>query len=176
MTTEANDGVGLDMPASHVHEAAVHHSSAEGQGVWSETDRSIVFQDGLPGFPEASHFELGVIDPKMPLLMSLRSTDDAELSFVVMAFTQNMKVYGAEENQTIERIIGCSLDDCALLGMLTLNAGPNGVEAFVNLRAPIVIQVDHRRGFQVVLPDPELPFRQSIGCIGESDFPKLPTP
>lgn len=174
MTTPANEGTRLDMPAPGA-QATMAQSTLDGTDQdWREADNAIVFQDGLPGFPEACRFELTMLDTNIPLLMSLRSTDDAGLSFVVIAFTRIERIYRDADIRVIESALGADIAECALLGMVTLTAGARGVEAHANLRAPIAINVNRRRGFQIVLPDQKLPFRSSIGCVADADFPKSP--
>lgn len=148
----------------------IAHTDSSAKG----PDRSIIFDDGLPGFPEACRFELQMLEQSHPALMSLRSSDDAALSFVVYAFNTFEGLYRPIEIDAIEATMKCKVMDCALLGMLTLTAGPDGIEAFVNLRAPIVIEVATRRGMQIVLTDRRLPFRRSIGRVADNAFPKSP--
>lgn len=119
----------------------------------------IRFPYGLPGFPEATGFELEALAGCEGRFLLLRSLDDPELRLVVMPAPANEPIIAERHVRETCSGLGWSPESVTMLFVVTLAAGASGLEAFVNLRAPIFFDRKQALAVQVVLPDPSYPFR-----------------
>lgn len=115
-------------------------------------DRIFALDPGLIGFPEAHRFVLLDSRPGSPFKWLL-CVDEPELGFAVVDPAQFVPGYVAPLEQAAAAL-GCSAADVALLVLVTIPERPS--EIFVNLLAPIVVDLGRRRGRQLVLEDPAL--------------------
>ena len=126
----------------------------------SRLPQALTFPWGLPGFPGARRFRLEPLAGSSFAL--LRSEEDPDLAFVVLATTPDATGIAAAE---IDR--GCAefamaREHVALLFVIRLERAGSGCRAFVNLRAPIFVDCASARAIQRVLSDPRYPLRQPL--------------
>ncbi len=154
-----------------------HANSEPGSKSMATADGSypkvIAFTQGIPGFPEVHEFELSPIVGSKQALLTLASVEKDGPAFTVLADDRWEKIYGETEIRMIEDEIGTEVETCALLFVIVLEVKQGHVEVFINMRSPIIIDTASRRGLQVVLNSPYMPFRKSIGCLSDPEFPKL---
>lgn len=129
----------------------------------SPTAPVLHFPYGLPGFPEATAFRLEALEGCEGRFVLLHATDDPELRFVVMPAPEGQPVVAERHVREACAALGWAREAVALLFVVTLAAAPDGLDAFVNLRAPIFVDTERAVAVQVVLPDPAYPFRQPLG-------------
>ncbi len=127
-----------------------------------DPNRRIAMPRGLPGFPEAEHFQLDHLPGVAGDLKLLQSVDTAELSFVVMPLAPESSFIAAEDLDQAREVLGVASTNLLVMLIVTLCPGDNGIEMFVNLRAPVLIDSVQRIGAQVVLPNPAYATRHPI--------------
>ncbi|MEZ5823658.1 MAG: flagellar assembly protein FliW [Geminicoccaceae bacterium] len=117
--------------------------------------RHIRFEGGLPGFPEHEVFQLDQPPGVETELLLLQAVDSSELSFFVMSVSEPTSILRMEDIAAAAQALDISADNLLLLLIVTFKRNGDGFSKFVNLRAPIFIDVEHKRGRQVVLPNPD---------------------
>lgn len=109
----------------------------------------IVFDTGLPGFPDAHRFALLHADEEGPFAL-LRCLDAPELEFVVVPPGIFFGHYQPEiDDATAARLELRAAEDAAVYVILTLADDPT--ETTANLLGPIVVNRHTNRAAQVVL-------------------------
>ncbi|MEO4054175.1 flagellar assembly protein FliW [Solibacillus sp. CAU 1738] len=122
------------------------------------------FKNGLLGFPDLMSFVVLPLDAELPLVL-LQSTELSEIGFVVafpFAFKKDYSFDLGEEDKEDLKIE--HEDDVLAYTIVTLQE--KFEDSTMNLLAPIVLNVKHKLGKQVVLQDNiKYPLRQSIGAL-----------
>jgi flagellar assembly factor FliW len=115
------------------------------------------FREGIAPFTAAKRYLLLAREDEAPF-MWLQSTDEPNLAFVCAPIGE---LFPADVAPTPPKY---AQDNALMLSIITLNDGPAGVTA--NLLAPLVVDCENRRGWQVIREaDVEL-CRVPIGQIG----------
>jgi flagellar assembly factor FliW len=120
------------------------------------------FPNGLPGFPDKTGFELEALAGCEGRFLLLRSLDDPELRLVVMPAPADQPIIAERHMRETCCGLGWSPENVLLLFVVTLAKSVSGLEAFVNLRAPIFFDRERALAIQVVLPDRSYPFRHPL--------------
>ena len=122
------------------------------------------FEQGLPGFPDNKKFTILPLDADLPIAF-LQSTEEAEVGFVIalpFAFKPNYAFDLSDEDK--EQLQLEKVEDVLTYSILTLKE--TFTESTLNLLAPIVLNVQNRKGKQIVLNDGEQnPLRFPIGAL-----------
>ena len=110
----------------------------------------LLFESGLPGFPDAHRFTLIQWGDEDSPFSIMRSLDHDGLDFVVVPPMVFFPDYAPEvDDATAERLELEDSDDALVVGMVTL--GEKAVDATANLLGPIVVNRHTRRAAQAVL-------------------------
>ncbi len=118
-------------------------------------DKIITMEKGMIGFPELNHFAL-IFDEekgqKQTSILWLQSMDDADIAFPVMDPHAVKEDYNPNVSEEIVAPLGeLTPENTYLLVTVTV---PKKVEDFsVNLKAPIVVNMDNRKGVQLIVED-----------------------
>ena len=117
----------------------------------------IRFQDGLLGCETMSDYLLSHISPIEDSFMYLQSLQDENLSFIL---ANPFTLYpGYSPSLSKEDLIQLDLqDDTPVIFYSICVLKKNIAHSTCNLKAPLVIRTDTRKGFQVVLQDPQYGF------------------
>jgi flagellar assembly factor FliW len=115
-------------------------------------ERVFTLDPGLVGFPASHRFVLLDSRPGSPFKWML-CVDEPELAFAVVDPSDFVPGYVAPLDDAV-RVLGCARDDVALFVLVTIPERPT--EIFLNLLAPIVVDLQRRAGRQLVLEDPTL--------------------
>lgn len=118
-------------------------------------DKIITMERGMIGFPDLNHFAL-IFDEekgqKQSSIMWLQSMDDADIAFPVMDPHAVKEDYNPNVNEEIVAPIG-ELNDENTYVLVTVTV-PKKIEDFsVNLKAPIVVNMDNRKAVQLIVED-----------------------
>ncbi len=118
-------------------------------------DKIITMEKGMIGFPELTHFALIFDEEKKDKafkIMWLQSMDDGNIAFPVTDPIHLVEDYKPSVSEEIIAPLGEMTDDNTyLLSTVTV---PKNVEDFsINLKAPIVINMDTNKGAQVITED-----------------------
>jgi flagellar assembly factor FliW len=114
--------------------------------------RVFVLDPGLVGFPDARRFVLLDSKPGSPFKWML-SVDEPDLGFAVVDPGDFVAGYVAPLEHAAN-VLSCARADVALFVLVTIPERPT--EIFLNLLAPIIVDLQTRRGRQLVLEDTQL--------------------
>lgn len=120
-----------------------------------ENEKIITMDKGIIGFPNLKHFAL-IFDEEKGMekarIMWLQSMDDGDIAFPVIIPNRIMKDYAPKVNEEIIAPLGeLTPDNTYILVTVTV---PKKVEDFtVNLKAPIIINTECRKGVQLIVED-----------------------
>lgn len=126
-------------------------------------DRVIEIPDGVLGLPDSTSYILLEHDSEGTPFNWLQAVDNPDLAFIVMDPHLVVDGYTVQfDDDAVERFGTEKADDS--FGMLAIVNVPreDPVKMTVNLRAPIVVQLQKRLGQQVVLPDDYYPIRHLL--------------
>lgn len=120
-----------------------------------EDDKIITMEKGMIGFPELRNFALIFDEEKKDKIfkvMWLQSMDDGNVAFPVTDPIHLIEDYSPSVSEEIIAPLGeMTEDNTYLLATVTV---PKKVEDFsINLKAPIVINMDTNKGAQVITED-----------------------
>ena len=124
-----------------------------------ETD--VVHFDPLPGFPDRSRYVVmgHAADSELAWLVSL---DDEELAFVVASPWSFFPSYDPPiEREHLAALAIERRDDVEILCLVTLS----GRQIYLNLAAPLLVNVATRRALQVMSDDPRYTTRAAIPSL-----------
>jgi flagellar assembly factor FliW len=121
-----------------------------------ETDVPVIeLVQPMPGFPDAHRFALVPIDED-GVLRALRSLDRDDLEFLVVPPAGFHPTYAPEIDDETAVELGLTAAEQALV-LLVVHAGRDLASTTVNLRAPLVVNIETSRAAQVILDDASLP-------------------
>lgn len=117
-----------------------------------EDDKVIVLEKGMIGLPDFKHFAL-VFDEEKGLenskIMWLQSLDDGDTAFPVMMPNLVKDDYKPTVADELLAALG-DLNEENTFILVTVTVPENPKDFTVNLKAPIVINSDNKRGIQVI--------------------------
>ena len=118
-------------------------------------EKIITMERGMIGFPNLNHFAL-IFDEekgqKQTSIMWLQSMDDTDIAFPVMDPHAVKEDYNPNVHEAIVAPIG-ELNEENTFVLVTVTV-PKKIEDFsVNLKAPIVVNMDNRKAVQLIVED-----------------------
>lgn len=120
-----------------------------------EDEKIITLEGGMIGFPFLRKFTL-IFDEekekKPTSIMWLQSMDEEEVAFPVMHPNEIKPDYNPTVNDEMLVPLG-ELNDENTYVLVTVTAAADAKNATVNLKAPIVINTDTRKGCQIIVED-----------------------
>lgn len=118
---------------------------------------------GLHGFTGYSEFGLANLpEPAPETFKLLQSMDDPGLSFIVTQLDVDAGAIAEEDLRDGASSVGIAPEAAVFLLIVTLRPSENGTTATVNLRAPIVLDLERRVARQVVLANNAYPIRRAL--------------
>lgn len=124
-------------------------------GIDIEEDKIITLENGMIGLPEYRKFALVFDeekDRKASSIMWLQSMDDPQTAFPVMQPNAVKPDYNPMVSDEILSPLGEMTGENTYV-LVTLTACADVKETSVNLKAPIVINTDTRKGCQIIVED-----------------------
>lgn len=120
-----------------------------------EEEKIITLESGMIGLPEFQKFAL-IFDEekgaKSSSVMWLQSMDDPQTAFPVMQPNAVNPDYNPTVNDEVLSALG-ELKEENTYVLVTLTASSDVKQTSVNLKAPIVINTDTRKGCQIIVED-----------------------
>ena len=120
-----------------------------------EDEKIITLEGGMIGFPFLQRFTL-IFDEekekKTASIMWLQSMDEQEVAFPVLHPNEIKPDYNPTVNDEMLVPLG-ELNDENTYVLVTVTAAADAKDATVNLKAPIVINTDTRKGCQIIVED-----------------------
>ncbi|MCR4601865.1 MAG: flagellar assembly protein FliW [Clostridia bacterium] len=126
-----------------------------------EKEEVISFPDGLFGFEDEKEFLLIRFDNENDALLSLQSVNTPSLAFITVNPFRFVTGYEPDIPEEDVEFLGVSAPEQVGLYAIAV-VGSEVKDTTVNLRAPLVINVETRKGRQVLLETAEYSFRQVI--------------
>ena len=115
-------------------------------------DKIITLENGMIGLPEYQTFAL-IFDEaseKKASVMWLQSMDDPETAFPVMQPNLVKEDYNPTVNEEMLSPLGTLTDENTYV-LVTLTARSDIRQTSVNLKAPIIINTDTKKGCQIII-------------------------
>ena len=126
-----------------------------------EEEKIITLESGMIGFPELQKFTLIYDEEKEDSLIRwFQSMDDPQVAFPVIEPSRLFPSYTPTVDNSMLASLGEMKDESVyLLNTITV---PKDIEKMaVNLKAPIVINIDTRKGCQLIVED-DYPVKRPI--------------
>lgn len=127
-------------------------------------DSIITLPSGLIGFPKAQRFVM--LDYKAPFSW-LHSIDDPALAFVVVDGSEFGESYFAKAPFGDKDTGIKEGTEYAVLVIVTVRPDPRQTTA--NLKAPVFVNIENRKGVQIIFDNPELSTRFSLWAEKEEE-------
>ena len=124
--------------------------------------RQIRFRGGLPGFPEAEHFQLDPIPDLASDFMLLQAIGLPDIGFIVVVLPDDVPVIRRQDIEDVRAMLDIGLGELMVLAVVTLVRTGDGIDKVVNLRAPLFVDARRKLGAQVVLANPAYPLRHPL--------------
>jgi len=121
---------------------------------------TIDFPDGIPGFEHVKQYELRSYEEFRPFIF-LNAVGDEDLGFIcadIFFLRQDYEVNVSKE--ILDRLDCTDLQDLAVLSIVTV--GTTAEETTANLFSPLLINVNTRKGMQVILENSNYPIQYPI--------------
>lgn len=123
-------------------------------------DESIFFPNGILGFESFRQFAL-IEDPDEGFFFWLQSCQSPEVAFPVLEPKRFMSNYEVVLTEGDTDLLGITkVDQFKCFSIITIPKNFRDITA--NLKAPILIHLNQRRGYQVVLQDHNLEIKKPI--------------
>ena len=121
-------------------------------------EEEIYFENGLFGFEEAKRFILIRFDNESGNILCLQNIEDSNLAFTLMNPFAFLPEYGpVPSEEDMKKIEATDINELLFYNICVIQ--PNLKESTVNLRSPIVVNPEARKGIQVILEDTQYSFK-----------------
>lgn len=127
-----------------------------------DPDRQIRFRGGLPGFPTVEWFQLDPIPGVESDLLLLQAVDAPGIGFITLPLPDDIPVLRQTDLVDVSTMLDIAPGELMILAIVTLTTGHAEIEKFLNLRAPLFIDIRRKLGAQVVLADANYPLRYRL--------------
>lgn len=120
-----------------------------------EDDKIITLENGMIGFPDLQRFTL-IFDEekgkKETSIMWFQSMDEPLVAFPVMHPNELKADYNPTVNDEMLLPLGTLTEESTYV-LVTVSAAVNVKETTVNLKAPIIVNSETRKGCQIIVED-----------------------
>lgn len=124
---------------------------------------TLMFPQGLLGFGDYRDFALAELpNGKQPQFKALQCLTDPSLAFLVAPLPSDSSAIDRIDVEEACRSLDIALEDVAIVLIVTVRRDDDGAHASVNLRAPILIDTNHRVARQYVLPNSKYEIRHKL--------------
>ena len=119
-----------------------------------DDDKIITIEKGMIGFPELKKFALIFNEEKgkEAKIMWLQSMDEPAVAFPVVHPNEVKPDYNPTVNDEVLAPLG-ALNDENTYVLVTVTATPDVKKSTVNLKAPVVINTDTKKGCQIIVEE-----------------------
>lgn len=127
-----------------------------------DESKIIVFENGLPGFPDNKKFMI-INDAESPdnVFSWLQSIEDGMLSFIILDTLRVLKDYNPlVEAEALEPLGEFNIEDLLIYNIAAVPGDINKMT--INLKAPVIINPKIQKGKQVIVNNEEYPIRYNI--------------
>jgi len=128
-----------------------------------DLDRAVALPDGLLGFPAARSFALVPLESdRLRPFQLMQVIEDEKLSFLVLAFDRDNPLIRAPDADAAARACGIDNHEFGVILIANLRRSPSGPKLSLNLRAPVMLDLNTRRAWQHILADEQYPIRHFL--------------
>ena len=126
-----------------------------------DPQKTITFPEGIPGFPDSKRYLLMSEDPNEELFFWLQSLDEGDVAFTLMDVYKVLPYYDPHVEEDEMLAVGeISANPLLIYNIVVI---PDYVrEMRVNLRAPVVMNIDTGLGKQVICTNEDYSIRFMI--------------
>ena len=117
---------------------------------------------GLIGFPDVHHY---VLLEYTPPFSWLQSVENPALAFVVVNAAEFGEHYQFELPVNDRELNLTNAADVAILNLVSIR--PEAALSSVNLKAPVIVNLENRKGRQIILDDQRFPTRMPLWATDE---------
>jgi flagellar assembly factor FliW len=111
----------------------------------------IQFKDGMIGFPKLKQYVL-VESPAMPLILWLQSVDEGDIAFPMIEPYFFKKDYRVNLNDADKHSLGYKEKDSTKI-LVVMTIPEDMAQMTVNMKAPVVLDINQGSGTQIILQD-----------------------
>ena len=116
-----------------------------------DVKKEILFKEGVPGFEELKRYIMIEDEDIESPFCYLQSVEDGEVSFIMMNPYDVKADYAPSIPEICFKKLGDETDEYVILSIVAI---PQDIQsATINLQAPLLINLNTRRGMQVILED-----------------------
>jgi flagellar assembly factor FliW len=124
---------------------------------------------GLLGFSDCRHFGLAQLpQAELAQYRLLQSLDDHSLGFIVTTLKLDEGIVAREDLEDAALSVGIPVESAAFLLIVTVRPTPEGSSVTVNLRAPVVVDINRAVARQVVMANSSYPIQQPIQLLRQA--------
>lgn len=124
---------------------------------------AISIPDGILGLPDAKRYVLLEHDSEGTPFKWLQAIDNPDLAFIVMDPHLLVDPYDVRFDGETSAKLGVSVAGKEFAMMAIVNIPrENPIAMTINLRAPIIVHLEKRVGWQVILPNEDYPIRHRL--------------
>lgn len=126
-------------------------------------EKIIHFDNGLLGFEEYKDYTIlyDIDEEEKPLFSWLQSVDEKGLAFPVVNPLDVDENYNPTVDDEILNLLG-DINEENMIVLLLATIPKDVKEASVNMRAPLVINSDNRKGMQIIVENKEYEIKHKI--------------
>lgn len=123
-------------------------------------DQVIHFPMGIPGFPDLKRFV--IVDYRDPIHW-LQAVDNPAVAFIISDPFPFFKDYSLILSDDVEEFLDIRRpSDTLVFTILTVSDN----RLMANLKGPVIINTENKRGIQIILDDERYSFRTAVPSIG----------
>ena len=138
-------------------------------------DQAITMPRGVLGFAEHTEFGLAYLPNKfIDQLMLLQSFSDPDTSFLVLPINIDSGIIDEADLTAACATMNVDPDNAVIAVIVTIRDVGGQPQITTNLRAPIVLDVETRNGWQYVLPNGKYSIRHNL-ALTASDTESSPS-
>ena len=126
-------------------------------------EKTIFFPSGLLGMPDKQYFCLADFPKKEEIQFKvLQSLDDINLTFMVLPLPVSNALIDGSDIEDICNILGTTIDNITIILIASVHNTPNGKNISVNVRAPLIINLEEQAAAQYVFPSNKYKIRHML--------------
>ena len=134
-------------------------------GTVAAVGREIVFPEGLPGFAGRRAFRLAPEPAGAGRFLRLEATCADSIAFLVVPVEPGPATLAPADIEEVVAERAIAPEDLLLLVVVAARPVGANIEASVNLRAPIFVDVARALAWQIVLRNPSYPLRLPLNRV-----------
>ncbi len=126
------------------------------------------FANGVPGFPHLTDFYIRDLkDGSFPPLKIMVSVDNPSISFILYPHVKEGSLFDEETLYSFARTYERPQNDVDVYSVVTVRQPEEGIHLTTNLKAPIILDRAHHKGWQHIIPSHSADMTFPLTCLSE---------